>query len=821
MANERPAQDATEFRVREALKAHRRGWALTPLNGKVPRVHKWNELPFPTEEQVEVWARAGNVGLRTGEISGVFVVDEDTLKGGAVAEITGFDPPPITPSVITGGGGWHFYFRAPKPCPGNSANRLASHVDTRGEGGQVVFVGSIHPVTSNIYQWAPGLSPDDVELAELPAGVLEQLVGSRRREPAPEEVPATSSAASRYLAEAIRRESEAVASAIEGERNHTLNRAAFSLGQLVAGGELSESEVTAALASAARAAGLEDAEIRATIASGLRAGAGSPRRAPERPATGATVRRGPWASRDSGPAPETSERDEASSPDLPPAKPRVLVPGAYIAPDGEVLEIGHDVTADEVLRALPEGILYRRADIPGEIVGEPGTRRFRALSVARLRCIVDEHVFLYRWRTSKAEGSTEVVPQYVPCGRDIAHVILDAAISHPSVRELRYLLPYPTAHGSGLEITAPGWNASVGAYYDEPPELRDLSLDLPADRCLAILHDLVVDFPFANPASRDNFLGLLVTPLVRPALEGNVPLHLINSPLERTGKSKLAELVLGQVLTGAPTPAMQLSGTEDERDKRVLSILLDGAPICHLDNVREFLDSATLASLLTSRVFASRRLGTNERIRVPVDLVMVATGNNVRATGEIVKRTIPIELQPQTDAPEQRTDFRHPNLPDYLATVRPSVVSALLSMINAWRDAGRELGPDTLGGFEEWAGIVGGILAQAGVAQHLRNLSTWRQKADPQGEELRAFAALWAERYLPGISVTAKQLLELASEADLFSDVLRHSNDAGNLTAFSRRILARHIDAPVGRWIIRRYASGRNTSYTLENNLHA
>jgi len=45
----------------------------------------------------------------------------------------------------------------------------------------------------------------------------------------------------------LKKEAGSVAIALEGERNDTLNRAAFSLGQLVAGGELGQSDVESVL----------------------------------------------------------------------------------------------------------------------------------------------------------------------------------------------------------------------------------------------------------------------------------------------------------------------------------------------------------------------------------------------------------------------------------------------------------------------------------------------------------------------------------------------------------------------------------------------
>jgi hypothetical protein len=69
-----------------------------------------------------------------------------------------------------------------------------------------------------------------------------------------------------------------LALAPEGQRNHTLNAAAFALGQLVAASVLDVTEVVDALLTAARRCGLSEMEARRTIASGLRSGARSPRR---------------------------------------------------------------------------------------------------------------------------------------------------------------------------------------------------------------------------------------------------------------------------------------------------------------------------------------------------------------------------------------------------------------------------------------------------------------------------------------------------------------------------------------------------------------
>lgn len=89
--------------------------------------------------------------------------------------------------------------------------------------------------------------------------------------------------ASRYAAKALYSECENVAVAVEGTRNDTLNKAAFNIAQLVAGGYLEHADAWGALVEAGRASGLGDTEIDATLASGFRGGYQSPRVVEERP----------------------------------------------------------------------------------------------------------------------------------------------------------------------------------------------------------------------------------------------------------------------------------------------------------------------------------------------------------------------------------------------------------------------------------------------------------------------------------------------------------------------------------------------------------
>lgn len=89
----------------------------------------------------------------------------------------------------------------------------------------------------------------------------------------------------RYAEKALRDECDLVAFAVEGTRNDTLNRAAFSVARFVNEGILTADEVADELTAAARAAGLPENEIRTTLASAARASLTSARKQPVVPAT--------------------------------------------------------------------------------------------------------------------------------------------------------------------------------------------------------------------------------------------------------------------------------------------------------------------------------------------------------------------------------------------------------------------------------------------------------------------------------------------------------------------------------------------------------
>ncbi len=225
----------------------------------------WNHWPL------------ANLAIRTGGAAGIVVIDVDPRHGGdrsldQLVERHG--PLPATRAVRTPSGGIHLYYQTPEPVP-TTAGRLAPGIDTRADGGYVLAPPS-RGARGVRYETANGRHP-----VTLPDWITDTLTTQRPTaaiEPATLTIAADVAVpAERWAEAALHRELDTVTRAKEGERNATLNRSAFNLGQIAAAGHLQPDTIRDLLRRAATNAGLHPKEIDPTITSGLTAGLQHPR----------------------------------------------------------------------------------------------------------------------------------------------------------------------------------------------------------------------------------------------------------------------------------------------------------------------------------------------------------------------------------------------------------------------------------------------------------------------------------------------------------------------------------------------------------------
>lgn len=114
-----------------------------------------------------------NIGVRTGEVSGLTVLDVDIGEGKSGGEtwaaLTSEKGEPETLTAITGSGGAHALFKY-NSALNTSSNTLGPGVDCRNDGGYIVAAPSRHR-SGGRYSWVEIASPSMFSLGEGPAAL--------------------------------------------------------------------------------------------------------------------------------------------------------------------------------------------------------------------------------------------------------------------------------------------------------------------------------------------------------------------------------------------------------------------------------------------------------------------------------------------------------------------------------------------------------------------------------------------------------------------------------------------------------------------------
>ncbi len=161
------------------------GRARCEAPGKHPRIVQWPESASNSPRMIRSWWRRwpnANIGLVTGEVSGVVVLDVDPRHGGEVSleELEKeHGPLPETVTSQTGSGGLHLLFSHPGLRVPNSAGALGPGLDVRGDGGYIVAPPSLH-ACGRRYTWDGALHPLTMKPAPMPVWLKDKMLRPER-----------------------------------------------------------------------------------------------------------------------------------------------------------------------------------------------------------------------------------------------------------------------------------------------------------------------------------------------------------------------------------------------------------------------------------------------------------------------------------------------------------------------------------------------------------------------------------------------------------------------------------------------------------------
>ena len=382
----------------------------------------------------------------------------------------------------------------------------------------------------------------------------------------------------------------------------------------------------------------------------------------------------------------------------------------------------------------------RVSGTPGAIAGDEDSPLPVTASEVRapeLAALLAEHTFTYRMKAGKDTKGTPTLNREEVTPAPAALTAALAPKEWPKLRPLFGIVGAPVLRPDGTLLQTSGYDPATCLYLASKVPLDPVPEKPAAEEVRAarefLLTAFLGDFPWVSDADKANYVGLLVTPVLRSYLRTLIPFGVVTSTMPGSGKTILTcglGMLYGQRI-------LTWTHSDEELRKAITSVLADPAGAIIFDNLAEgtVIDSPVLARLITDRTWADRLLGKNTVAALQNDRVWTATGNNLRLGGDMRTRSVLVALNPNMPRPEERTGFCIPNLDQWilLPANQRTVLWHLLVLVADWTQAGAPRQPGlTMRQFTPWAEAVGGFLRHHRIPGFLANVETVRDIDDEE-----------------------------------------------------------------------------------------
>jgi putative DNA primase/helicase len=145
---------------------------------------------------------------------------------------------------------------------------------------------------------------------------------------------------------------------------------------------------------------------------------------------------------------------------------------------------------------------------------------------------------------------------------------------------LNGIIQCPTLRRDGTILDIEGYDDATALFLVKNlkmPVIPDRPTRKDAEAALALLNELLVEFPFVDQASRAVALSMFLTTVLRCGMTTS-PMHLLTAPTPGSGKSYLVNTT-AMISTGNVCPVKSMSPSAEETEKRLVGAALAGHPI--------------------------------------------------------------------------------------------------------------------------------------------------------------------------------------------------------------------------------------------------
>lgn len=484
----------------------------------------------------------------------------------------------------------------------------------------------------------------------------------------------------------------------------------------------------------------------------------------------------------------------SARPDASPAVPAQRDAPSTVAdgygPDGKpAINVTRQVDAAEWLRnEIGQGqlsCLFQREDglthtprigEDGYLPLKPDARQYSPAQVRRInpeqvKALIEYRYHVYKLVSKEGSGDEgkgkpkERQQTFFP-GQAVATVINSAALGEgaPNLRRLAGVTHTQVMRADGSILATPGYDDASGLLF--LPEEGDTVTPVPDSptpeqvrAAVKLVLTPVAEYSFASDHHKANWLGLMMTPVLRQLLPPPYQMGVFTASTRGSGKTMLADLIM--IVHGGETKAQPEADTSKLRAEILATLTTTTAPVILFDNIRGKLSSPVLEMLLTGRTFSGRKLGETLDIQANNDRLWLATSNNATIGGDLDRRVRIVRINPLAERPEDHPFKLNPK--GWMREHRGEYLAALLTIARGWVAAGKPMETGVRSDdYKDWVESLRGMLQWAGVPGLFAGEDVSDDVVDEDADEWARFLEE-AHRVFGGAQFTVADLLGKAA----------------------------------------------------------
>lgn len=328
------------------------------------------------------------------------------------------------------------------------------------------------------------------------------------------------------------------------------------------------------------------------------------------------------------------------------------------------------------------------------------------------------------------------------------------------IRHLEAVVTSPVMREDGSILQQPGYDPETGVLYEpltEYPPIPDNPTAEEVQTAVDALLEVVQDFPFEKPDHRAAWLAATLTPPARFAFRGPAPLFLLDANAAGAGKGKAVQASV-RISTGDELATASFTRDDNEMRKVITSIAIAGERVVLWDNLEGTFGGASLDAALTSTKWKGRVLGLTQTVELPLNVTWFGTGNNIVLGSDMPRRVCHIRLNCRCEKPEERSDFAHDNLLEWVSSERVRLFTSVLTILRGYVAAGRpDMRLKPWGSYEGWSALVRNCVAWCGVGDPGATRNELAKYMNTDAIQLKALLDGWQELDPRGTGLTTSE----------------------------------------------------------------